>query len=224
MPLFRQIRRFQYPFLISREFEILVTYSWLRIVLDRVMLTPKICSSPYAISVTIRHNENPVGNPDSKPVTFDLSDTGLTVVGGGEDWQLQMYPWLLLHHDPSALEGGLKEIESESEGHGPADMFEGEGDDGDAEPQVPEVRPENGFVTLAVGETKTFEVQWEEPGRLVEEGERYRLCFRGTFLRWWKWGTMEEMKGAKKTEQDRETTERMWIACTNVVELTVKGS
>jgi len=166
-----------------------------------------------------------VGNPDSKPVTFDLSDTGLTVIAGGEDWQLQLYPWLLLHHDASALKGGLKEVDVEPEGHGPADMFEGGGSgDDDAESQLPEVRPENGFVTLAVGETKAFEVQWKEPGGLVEEGERYQLCFRGTFLRWWKWGTMEEMEGVKKMEQEREATERMWIACTNVVEFTVEGS
>lgn len=186
-------------------------------------LTPQLQSSPYTISVTIRHNPNPIGNPESKPVTFDLSDTGLTAIGGGEDWQLQIYPWLLLHRDPTALQGGLKELEVESQGHGPADMFES-GNDDEAEPQLPEIRPDNGFVTLAVGETKTFEVQWKDHWGLLEAGERYQLCFRGTFLRWWKWGTMEEMRGEKKTEQGREVAGRLWIACTNAVEFTVASS
>jgi len=191
------------------------------------MLTPEIWSFPYAVTVTIQHHENPAGNPNSRPVTFDLSDTGLKVVGGVEEdeqdypWVRQMYPWLLLHHDPSAREGDLKEIEAEPEGHGPAVPWEGNEDD--AEPELPEVLPENGFVTLAVGETKAFGAQWQEPNRLVEKGERYKLCHRGTFVRWWKWGAIESMKGEKKTEQNREAPERICIACTNLIEFSVEG-
>lgn len=133
-----------------------------------------------------------------------------------------MYPWLLLREDSSALEGGLKEIEAERDCHGPAVPWED--NEEYEEPTPPEICPQNGFVTLAVSESRSFDVQWKEPGRLVKEGERYQLCYRGTFLRWWRWETMEEMKGEKREEQNRQGPSLLWIACTNVVKLDVVGS
>ena len=147
------------------------------IALPSSTLTP---GTPLTLKNTLHHHPSPAGNPSSQPVTFQLKDTHLTTID-----PVEFFPWLLLHHDPHAFEGGLKEIEGdESEGHGPAEPWEGLGNDNglssSADQQQPSLlSPENGFVTLAVGESKTVQADFRpEPG-LVKRGERYEICFQG---------------------------------------------
>jgi hypothetical protein len=168
----------------------------------------------YPITVTLHHLENAVGNPEAKPVTVDLNDVCLSSIATEDEIE----PWLLLHES----KGVLKEIDAERQGHGPADINElFETDTGVPEP--PEVKAENGFVTLAVGKSITFEVQWQRAGRLVRRGERYGLCFRGAHVWWWRWGSLEEIEGERKVEQSWKMDERLYISCTNVVEFSVEG-
>lgn len=133
-----------------------------------------------------------------------------------------MSPWLLLRCDPAASEGGLREIETEPEGCGPVRPWDDRDNENSIAPPPAEVSPENGFVALAVGESKTFEVQWEQPGRLITEPGQYKLCHRGILIRWWKFGTLEELKGERKTDQNRKSEDYMWIACTNLVDFRVE--
>ena len=145
---------------------------------------------------------------------------------------MEFYPWLLLHHDRNALEGGLKEVEGDaSEGHGPAVPWEGLGDDTGAgssadREQPPLVSLENGFVTLAVGESTTFQVVFQpEPG-LVKLGGRYEICFRGTGIGWWRFGRVEELaaRGVRKVDEEGEEERakgKIMVPCSNLVEFLV---
>ncbi|KAL8649522.1 MAG: hypothetical protein Q9226_005546 [Calogaya cf. arnoldii] len=56
---------------------------------------------PFPVTSTITHHANLSGNPESKPVTVDLADTGLDIVVGDK-----IYPWLIMHR---ATSGELKE-------------------------------------------------------------------------------------------------------------------
>ncbi len=147
---------------------------------------------------------------------------------------MEFFPWLLLRHDPHALEGGRKEIEGddENEGHGPAVPWEGLSND-DTGPsssadqqQPPLVSTENGFMTIAVGEYRTFQVDFQpEPG-LVKQGERYEICFRGVGVEWWRYGRVEEleMRGVRKVEGEREEAQRtIVVPCSNLVAIVVEG-
>ncbi len=191
-------------------------------------LTPGV---PLTLTVTLHHHPSPTGNPSSQPVTLQLRDTHLTTID-----RRDFFPWLLLRHDPHALEGGRKEIEGddENEGHGPAEPWEGLGND-DTGPsssvdrqQPPLVSTENGFVTIAVGESKTFQVHFRpEPG-LVKQGERYEICFRGVEIVWWRFGWMEEFatRGVRKVEEEGEeegAKGRIVVPCSNLVEIVVEG-
>lgn len=189
-------------------------------------LTPGL---PFTLTTTLHHHPSPTGNPSSQPVTFQLKDTHLTTID-----TVEFYPWLLLHHDPHAFEGGLKEIEGdESEGHGPAVPWEGlvsaTGPSSSADqPQPPLVSLENGFVTLAVGESKTFQADFRPDPGFVERGERYGICFRGVRLEWWRFGMVEELGvgGVRKTEGEREeqgAKGRIVVPCSNSVEFVVEG-
>ena len=55
------------------------------------------------------------------------------------------------------------------------------------------VATETGFVSLATRESilSTADLHVTDEGILFEVGEQYSLCFRGTYLNWWKWGTLE---------------------------------
>ncbi len=52
---------------------------------------------------------------------------------------------------------------------------------------------ERRFASLAVGESMTFLIEFRFTGERVEleRGRRYSLCFRGSWVRWWRWGTVE---------------------------------
>ena len=95
-------------------------------------------------------------------------------------------PWLILHHK----DGSLTELDDGSSGP-PCDAFV------DITPKKLDdglgISAKNGFVSLAVGETKTFDVQYCYSGQGVElkAGGRYSLCHRGSWVRWWRWGTLE---------------------------------
>ena len=145
---------------------------------------------------------------------------------------VEFYPWLLLHHDPHAFEGGLKEIEGdESEGHGPAVPWEDLGVNTDPssvdQQQPPLVSLENGFVTLVVGESKTFQVDFQPEPELIKRGERYEICFRGIGVEWWRFGCVKELeaKGLRRIEGEREgrATGRIVVPCSNLVEFVVEG-
>lgn len=94
--------------------------------------------------------------------------------------------------------------------------------------QPPLVSAENGFVTLAVGESTTFQADFcPEPG-FVKRGEKYEICFRGVGVEWWRFGWVEELKagGLKKVEGEREEEGRkgrIVVPCSNLVDFVVEG-
>ncbi|KAF7885578.1 uncharacterized protein EAF02_004087 [Botrytis sinoallii] len=60
--------------------------------------------SPYIITMTLRHVENPSGNPNSLPVVFDLREFGLTF---SERETSKMYNWIILRQQsPGSIEDG----------------------------------------------------------------------------------------------------------------------
>ena len=82
-----------------------------------------------------------------------------------------------LHHDSRAPESGLREIKGdENEGYCPAVPWEGLGNHtnpSSADQQQPLlVSLGNGFMTLAVGESKTLQVDLRPEPRLMKCGER----------------------------------------------------
>jgi len=240
-------------------------------------------SVPLTLTITLHHHPSPTGNPSSQPVTFQLKDTHLTTID-----PVEFFPWLLLHHDPHALKGGLKEIEGDkTEGHRPAALWEGHSEDtgpdthvtridareffpwllqhhdppvegqleeiegdqseghGPAVPgeglsnatdpsssasqkQQPLVSPENGFVTLAVGQSKTVETEFRPKSGLVKRGERYEICFRGLGIKWWRLGSVEELEaaGVRKIDGEREeggAKGMIKVPCSNLVRFVVEG-
>ena len=108
------------------------------------------------------------------------------------------YPWLVLLHDEGALEGGLREVEAEEEeGHGPAVPWEGvsgaesAGED-DEKGKVDEGDGDgDGVVTLAVGESREWEVEFRPGPGVLAVGKRYSVCFRGCFVDGWEFGDGE---------------------------------
>ena len=101
-----------------------------------------------------------------------------------------IYPWLVLHHETN---GSLKELDDGN--HGPAHPSEAWGGNAEREGKDEglEIREENGFVELGVGESKIFEARLKYTGEGIElrKGEKYSIAFRGSWLRWWRWGTLE---------------------------------
>ena len=94
--------------------------------------------------------------------------------------------------------------------------------------QPPLISPENGFVNLAVGESKTFLVDFRPEPELVKRGERYEICFRGVGIEWWRFGLVEELgaRGVRKIEGEREeegAKGRIVVPCSNLVEFMVEG-
>ena len=55
------------------------------------------------------------------------------------------------------------------------------------------VSGESGFVSLAAGESISLSTDLHVTGEGIqlEIGEKYSLTFRGSYLYWWKWGTLE---------------------------------
>ena len=184
-------------------------------------LTPGV---PLTLTVILHHHPSPTGNPSSRPVVFQLQDTRLTTIE-----PIEFYPWLLLHHDPNSLEGGLKEIEGDkSEGHGPAVPWEGLDNDTRPEPSVGLVSPKNGFVNLAVGENIEFQVDLKPHHELIKAGERYEFCFRGVGIKWWRFGRVEELEagGVRKDKGEMEeegSNGSIVVPCSNLVEFLVGG-
>lgn len=180
-------------------------------------------NDPLILTVTLHHHPSSTGNPLSKPVIFQLQDTHLTTID-----PVEFHPWLLLHLDANSLEGGLKEIEGdESEGHGPAVPWE-DFDESSAErqQQPPLVSLENGFVSLAVGESITLQVDFRPERELIKAGERYKICFRGVGIKWWRFGLVEELEAGGVRKDDGEKEEKrpkgsIIVPCSNLVEFLV---
>ena len=62
------------------------------------------------------------------------------------------------------------------------------------------VSAESGFVSLAVGESISLNADLQVTGEGIpfEIGEKYSLGFRGSYIYWWKWGTLEVGRSAGK--------------------------
>ena len=126
------------------------------------------------------HHSNIAGNPSNQPITFDVADTCLTSIQDNE-----LEPWLIVHRTP---EGKWKEVNDEHDdsypafGVAPSWKFEQK-----------QVLGDNGFASLNVGQNLDLRADLHYSGHGVEliVGERYGLCFRGAFLRWWKYATIE---------------------------------
>ena len=57
----------------------------------------------------------------------------------------------------------------------------------------PTVSLENGYVSLAVGESRKVKInfRYTGDGMVLNQGEKYSINFRGSWVQWWKWGTLE---------------------------------
>lgn len=133
--------------------------------------------SPYPVTVTLHHHVNPSGNPQNKPVTLTWKDTALN-----EILDTEIAPWIFLHH----ANGKFKELDDGNNGPGFASVD-------DAPEEQPEVSETNGFISLAVDERKILKVDFEYTGDGLQllPGEKYAIAFRGSRVRWWKWGALE---------------------------------
>jgi hypothetical protein len=74
---------------------------------------------------------------------------------------------------------------------GPAKPFDLSDDEEEAPPMPADV--ERGFASLAVGESMTFKTEFRctSEGVEMERGQAYSLCFRASWVRWWRWGKVE---------------------------------
>lgn len=136
-------------------------------------------SKPFPITSTLTHRADPTGNPENRPVTFDLADTCLKVLHDND-----VYPWLVLHRTTND-----KLVELDDYHDTPCSAFVEE--EGLLE-QIP-IAQENGFVSLAVGESVevTAELRYTGPGIELKKGEKYCVNFRGSWLRWWRFDSLE---------------------------------
>ena len=94
--------------------------------------------------------------------------------------------------------------------------------------QLPLVSRDNGFVSLAVGETMTIEVDFRPERELIEAEGRYELCFRGTRIEWWRFGSVEELEAGGVRKDDEGTIKErlkrsIIVPCSNLVEFLVRG-
>ena len=94
--------------------------------------------------------------------------------------------------------------------------------------QPPLVSRDNGFVSLAVGETMTIQVDFQPEHELIEAEGRYELCFRGTRIEWWRFGSVEELEAGGVSKDDGEMEEErlnrsIIVPCSNLVEFLVRG-
>ncbi|TGO65558.1 hypothetical protein BELL_1007g00040 [Botrytis elliptica] len=188
--------------------------------------------SPYIITMKLRHVENPSGNPNSLPVVFDMREFGLTL---SERETSKMYNWIILRQrSPGSIEDG-RQIEGEeidlslsnptpSEFGFPIFATDSNFELNELQLSVIE-KEEEEFISLAVGESRTFKVKWaltEEQEEKMEVGEKYKLCYRGGWNFWWDFGTVEEMEeqeGRRNTSRNQKGgAQRLWIPCTNLVE------
>ncbi|TEY68314.1 hypothetical protein BOTCAL_0120g00110 [Botryotinia calthae] len=168
--------------------------------------------SPYIITMTLRHLENPAGNPDSLPVLFDLREFGLKLSEEetkGEEIDLSP-------SEPPPNEFGFPIFSKDSN-------FELN----DQQLRVMETEDEE-FMSLAVGESRTLKVKWalnEEQEGNMEVGEKYKFCYGGGWNYWWDFRTVEEMaeqEGKRNTWKNmKKGCQRLFIPCTNLVEFEV---
>lgn len=130
--------------------------------------------APYCATVTLRHDSNPAGTPENKPVTFALEDVALTEID-----DTSIYPWLILHHEDNPI----KEVDDGN--NGPAQPFEE-----NAPEENPTVSLENGYVSPAVGESKKVKInfRYTGDGMVLNQGEKFSIGLRGSWVRCWKWG------------------------------------
>ncbi|TGO55366.1 hypothetical protein BCON_0093g00390 [Botryotinia convoluta] len=128
--------------------------------------------SPHTITVTLQHLENPTGNPNSLPVIFDIRECGLTRIG---TYDSTMGRWLLLQkqnrgfkeEDRGKKEEEWEEIYTElsspplSETGFPIFSEDSNFELNEMQLSVEDDEmEEEEFISLAVGEKRTFEVPW----------------------------------------------------------------
>ena len=96
-------------------------------------------------------------------------------------------------------------------------------------PKPPLLSRDNGFVSLAVGEYITIQVGFRPEHELIRAEERYRFCFRGTGIKWWRFGTVEELEaggGVRKEDgemEDGRLNSSIIVPCSNLVGFLVGG-
>ena len=94
--------------------------------------------------------------------------------------------------------------------------------------QPPLVSLEKGFVSLAVGESMTIQTAFWPDHELIKAGERYKIFFRGVGIKWWRFGSVEELEARGVRVDDGETDEgrpsgSITVPCSNLVEFLVGG-
>ncbi|KAL8846232.1 MAG: hypothetical protein Q9221_008664 [Calogaya cf. arnoldii] len=170
-------------------------------------------SKPFIVTSTLTHHTNPSGNPENKPVTFDIADIRLHDILDNE-----LLPWLIMHRTAN---GELKELDDDHD----TCCFPFDSEEGLYE-QVP-IAPENGFVSLAVGESVEAKAELRYTGKGVdlEKGEKYCLNFRGSLLHWWRFGSLEDLKEERKAsraELGSLKLSKIILAASNLDDFTVK--
>lgn len=131
-------------------------------------------SASFTLTVTLQHHGNPIGNPQGNPVLFRPIDTGAMEMDG-----MSIGRFLVLHHNKD----GLKEVDDD--------------DDGcrleltDSADRETSVTAENGFISLAPGETFPQEVGFTYKILDLEIGQKYSLLYQGWYVQWWQWGSLE---------------------------------
>lgn len=144
-------------------------------------------SAPYPVSITLRHHLNPTGNPQNQPVTLAWKDTALN-----EICDTEVSPWLFLHR----ADGKLKELDDGNNGPGFAEM------NSELE-EKSVISAQNGFISLAVEESRVFEVnfRYSGDGLQLASGETYSIGFRGSRIHWWKWGDVNVRSSPRGLQQ-----------------------
>ncbi len=131
-------------------------------------------STPFTLTVTLYHHENPKGNPRGKPVIFKTTDTGATELDG-----ISLGCFLVLHHNRDKL----REVDDNDNG-----CRLGVNESVDEETLV---LLDNGFISLAPGESYTENIGFTYEILDLEVGQKYSLLYKGWYIQWWKWGTLE---------------------------------
>ncbi|KAL8792381.1 MAG: hypothetical protein Q9195_004994 [Heterodermia aff. obscurata] len=164
---------------------------------------------PYQFRINLHHHVNPAGNPQNRPVTLSWKDTALDEISDTD-----ISPWIFLHHagEHPKESSKLKELDDGNNGPGFAQSNESE--------EPPEILETNGFFSLAVDETKVVRVEFKYTGDglQLERGQDYSFGFRGSRVHWWKWGSLDELKGQRKEESTGESG-FITIPASNLIEV-----
>lgn len=151
-------------------------------------------SSLNTVQITTRHHANPVGFPDNRPVLFrfkcdlQFQDDIFQTIDA-----LDLHPWMIVHHqhtDDNGQRMTPKLVEVDDQFTGPPPFFD---TTDPVYPPIP-ISGENGFVSLAVDESQTRDIECsyrDAKGLLLSLGETYSLVLKYYRIPWWRYDRIE---------------------------------